>query len=156
MDEVNEDTLAMQFYGVSTTPIIKKLDHRITNVHQVWLADDATGAGSLNQLKEWWDLVSTEGSRYGYHVKPSKSWLILKDPQKLQAAETMFKNSQIKITTSGKRHLGASLGTDGFKTTYMTEKVKVWCEKLNRLTEIAKLQPLHNTVTHTSYAPSMV
>ena len=27
------DTLAMQFYGVSTTPIITKLDHRITNVY---------------------------------------------------------------------------------------------------------------------------
>ena len=90
--------------------------------------------------------MSTEGSRYGYHVKPSKSWLILKDPQKLQAAEILFKNSQIKITTSGKRHLGASLGTDGFKTTYMTEKVKDWCEKMNRLTEIAKLQP------HAAYA----
>ena len=44
------DTLAMEFYGVSTTPIIQKLDHRITNVHQVWLADDATGAAPTQRM----------------------------------------------------------------------------------------------------------
>ena len=46
------DILAMQFYGISTTPLIMKLDYRRTNVHQVWLADDASGAGALSDLKK--------------------------------------------------------------------------------------------------------
>ena len=55
------DTLAMQFYGISTKQIILKLDQNFTNVHQVWLADDATGAGTLHNLKSWWDIVTVEG-----------------------------------------------------------------------------------------------
>ena len=140
------DTLAMQFYGISTRPIIEKLKFAATKVHQVWLADDATGAGTLSDLKKWWDLVTYEGRRYGYHVKPAKSWLILKDANKLNEAETLFRNSPIKITTSGKRHLGAALGTEEFKTSYIEEKVSDWCEKLKKLVEIAKSQP------HAAYA----
>ena len=134
-------TLAMHFYGISTTPIIEKLKFQITHVYQVWLADDASGAGSLINLKRWWDLIIFEGRKYGYHVKPAKSWLILKDPSRLQEAEALFNSSPIKITTSGKRHLGAALGTNEFKTDYIEEKVAIWCEKLKRISEIAKLQP---------------
>ena len=136
----------MQFYGISITPIIHKLDHNITKVHQVWLADDATGAGSLKNLKTWWDSVTCEGRKYGYFVKPSKSWLIIKNETKLEEAETIFQNSPIKITTAGKRHLGAALGTHDFKVSYMTEKVEEWCVKMKTLAGIAKSQP------HAAYA----
>ena len=99
------DALAMQFYGLGTKPILLSLDFNNTNVHQVWLADDATGAGKLVDLKNWWDKVSSEGKKYGYHVKPSKSWLIVKDKNKQLEAEAIFQNTTIQITTSGKRHL---------------------------------------------------
>ena len=59
-------------------------------VSQVWLADDATGAGNLVPLKEWWDLVKEEGVKYGYFVKPSKSWLILKNHEKLDECRELF------------------------------------------------------------------
>ena len=45
------DTLAMPFYGISTRPLINKLNHLTSQVHQVWLADDATGAGTLKTSK---------------------------------------------------------------------------------------------------------
>ena len=54
----------MQYYGVSTTPIIRKLDYQSTGVYQVWLADDATGAGTLKDLRKWWDAVQIEGVKY--------------------------------------------------------------------------------------------
>ena len=76
------------------------------------MADDATGVGTLVNLKKWWDLVAFEGKKYGYHVKPAKSWLIIKDEDKLLEAEEIFSDSAIKITTAGKRHLGAALGTN--------------------------------------------
>ena len=122
-------------------PIIQKLRYESTKVHQVWLADDATGAGTLLDLKMWWDKVTREGEKHGYHVKPSKSWLILKDPNKLEEAATIFRNSPIKITADGKRHLGASLGTDDYKISYISEKVDDWCKKMRKLAEIAKTQP---------------
>ena len=80
------------------------------------------------------------------YVKPSKSWLILKTPDLLQHAENIFKDYPIKKTTTGKRHLGAALGTDEFKTSYIDEKVLEWCKRLMKLSEIAKTQP------HAAYA----
>ena len=92
------DALAMPFYGVSITPIIDILRHRFTTetphqttlVSQVWLADDATAAGKLQELKEWWVAIIEEGKKFGYYVKPSKSWLILKNPALKQETETLF------------------------------------------------------------------
>ena len=140
------DALAMQIYGLGTKPILLSLDFNNTNVHQVWLADDATGAGKLFDLKNWWDKVSSEGKKYGYHVKPSKSWLIVKDKNKQLEAEAIFQNTTIQITTSEKRHLGAALGSDEFKSEYMSDKVNEWCNKMKKLVEIAKCQP------HAAYA----
>ena len=131
----------MQFYGISTVPLIKKLDYKITDVHQVWLADDATGAGTLENLRRWWDIIEIEGSKYGYVVKPEKSWLILKDPTNLQRVEALFAGSEIKITTTGKRHLGAVIGTTEYKHTYLEEKVEEWCNRLKKLSQIGKVHP---------------
>ena len=135
------DTLAMAFYGISTTLLISKLDYTRTDVHQVWLADDATGAGSLQKLRLWWDLIKEEGKKIGYIVKPSKSWLILKNPSQQTEAETMFADSPIKVTTSGKRHLGAAIGTDEFKENYLMQKVEEWCNSIRYLTKIAASPP---------------
>ena len=50
----------MQFYALATSPLIQKLQLLVKDVSQVWLADDATGAGKLEDLKRWWDLVIEE------------------------------------------------------------------------------------------------
>ena len=67
------DPLAMQFYALGTNPLLKFLQSNVPEVSQVWLADDATGAGKLPSLKAWWDLVISEGSKLGYHVNEGKS-----------------------------------------------------------------------------------
>ena len=82
-----------------------------------------------------------EGKKYGYYVKPSKSWLILKDPRKLLQAESLFEDSPINVTTDGKRHLGAAIGTEEFKTEFIEKKVEEWCKELTILSEIAVTQP---------------
>ena len=135
------DTLAMPDYGISVTPIIDHLKRIVEKVSQVWLADDATGAGKLNDLKTWWVQIIEEGKKFGYHVKPSKSWLILKNPDLLQETEILFHDHPINITTTGKRHLGAALGSQEFKNSYIDEKVSDWCKRLLNLSEIAKSQP---------------
>ena len=112
----------------------------------MWLADDATAAGKISDLKEWWKAVIVEGEKYGYYVKPEKSWLILKNPERKPETEDLFADSPINITTAGKRHLGAALGTDEFKSSYIDDKVSEWCKRLQKLSEIAKSQP------HAAYA----
>ena len=83
------DTLAMAFYGLCSNPILKSSKQRIPSVHQVWLADDATGAGNLKDLRKWWDLIQADGIKYGYHVKPSKSWIVLKNPDRFEECKHM-------------------------------------------------------------------
>ena len=50
-------------------------------------------------------------------------------------------DTPIKITTNGKRHLGATIGTNGFKNDYMQEKVSEWCSKLKVLSKMAHSNP---------------
>ena len=67
----------MPFYALGTTTLLNFLKANITSIRQVWLADDATAAGKLKPLKDWW---SAEGAKIGYNVNKAKSWLIIKNP----------------------------------------------------------------------------
>ena len=87
------DTLAMPFYGLGTRPILIRLRDNVPSVSQVWYADDATGAGKLHNLRTWWDDIKREGVKYGYYVKPTKSWLILKNPEKYEECVELFQDA---------------------------------------------------------------
>ena len=86
----------------------------------VWLADDTTGAGSLESLKKWSINIIEEGGRY---VNESKSWLILKSQPLLKQIESLFSDTKLNVTTEGKRHLGAFIGINDFRTKCVDEKV---------------------------------
>ena len=47
----------------------------------------------------------------------------------------------MNITTEGKRHLGATIGSDGFKKSYVREKVYELTEQLKTLSKIALTEP---------------
>ncbi len=57
------DLLAIPMYALATIPLIQKLS---TEVLQVWYADDATAAGKLPSLREWWNRLTTIGPAFGY------------------------------------------------------------------------------------------
>eukprot|EP00731_Ephydatia_muelleri_P026182 Em0018g282a len=102
------DPLAMAMYAITTVPLIEKLQS--TNTKQVWHADDARAGGTLLNLKAWWTMLSSSGPSYGYFVNPGKTWLIVK-PQHERDAKELFSGTGIGITSEGKRHLGAALGS---------------------------------------------
>ena len=77
----------------------------------------------------------------------SKSWLILKYENELENSKLLFSNTAIKITTNGKRHLGAALGTKTFKDEYVQEKVEALCKEITKLADFAKTQP------HAAFSP---
>ena len=135
------DNLAMLFYSLGMKPLLDKLSKEVPQVKQVWLADDASGAGTLLSLKKWWDIIISEGQKLGYYVNESKSWLIIKDRTKLETAKQIFGDSNIKFTCEGKRHLGAATGTNEFRIQYVSEKVEEWCKEMKRLSALAKTQP---------------
>ena len=135
------DNLSMSLYALGLTPMIRDLGSMTPNVKQVWLADDATGAGNLADLKKWWLALTELGNKYGYYVNASKSWIIVKNEETLNRAKILFEDTEIKYTTEGKRHLGAALGSENFKQQYVSDKVKDWCEELDKLSEFALSQP---------------
>ena len=114
---------------------------KVSQVKNVSLADDITGAGKLTYLKTWWEMVISEGRKYGYNVNESKSWLITKNPGLLQEAKNLFKGTELNYTIEGQRHLGAAIGSDVFRKSYATEKVKSWCDEIESLCVFAKSQP---------------
>ena len=52
----------------------------------------------------------------------------------------MFGES-VNITTAGKSHLGAVIGSKEYKDEYCIDKVKTWSDESKKLAEIAKTQP---------------
>ena len=50
----------------------------------------------------------------------------------------MFSDIKVNITTEGKRHLVAAIGSNEFRIKYVTEKVSEWCEELKPLPNFVK------------------
>ena len=135
------DNLAMSFYSLGTSILLDKLKLTSPATSQVSLADDITDAGRILDLRIWWDTIISEGKKFGYHVNESKSWLIIKNPNHLDHAQSSFKDTGIKFTCEGKRHLGAVIGSDDFKSEYVREKITNWTQEIIKLTEYSKTQP---------------
>ena len=116
------DPIAMPIYAIGLDPLLTTL-RSCTGIKQVAFADDLNGTGKIESLKLWWDKVVSLGPKIGYFAKPSKSWLIVK-PQYLELALEIFHDSGLKITSQGRRHLGAVIGSNQFKAEFAQEKVK--------------------------------
>ena len=143
------DPIAMPLYAIGILPLMSSIKFKLadkninledTEVKQVAFADDLTGAGSIKNLKIWWDEIIKLGPYLGYYAKPNKSWLIVKEDFKNEA-EIIFKDSNLNITSEGKKHLGAVIGCKKYKETYVKTEVKKWCDQLEKLSEIALTEP---------------
>ena len=118
---------------------------KIKDLKQAAFADDLTRAGKLLSLRIWWDIIVDIGRFIGYNAKASKSWLIVKE-QYIDLAKLTFKDAGINITSRGKRHLGAVIGSEDFKVEYVSEKVDRWMSEIETLAEITLVEP------HAAYA----
>ncbi|XP_066922310.1 uncharacterized protein [Clytia hemisphaerica] len=110
-------------------------------VKSVAFADDLAGAGKLRDLLLWWNTIVRLGPLFGYHPKASKSWLIVKDEERLTEAMQIFSGTDVKITCSGKKYLGGTIGDDAFKSNYIKDLISKWIEQIKTLSDIAKSQP---------------
>ena len=136
------DPTAMATYALGLVPLINKLlDIEVENrPKMVAFADDLTGAGSLKQLQNWWNKLLDVGPKYGYFPKPSKSYVIVKD-KNFEQAKNMFSGTNINVTSAGKRHLGAVIGSQDYKDEYVNDLVASWKGELQTLAKIAQIQP---------------
>ena len=137
------DPSAMPTYALGILPLLICLSQpevKEEKVKQAAYADDLAGCGTIDQLKVWWKLIIEFGPFIGYYAKPTKSWLIVK-PEHVEYAMDIFEGTDIRITTDGKRHLGAVIGTEIFKDEYVSGKVSEWIDQLIELEKVAKVDP---------------
>jgi len=66
------------------------------------------------------------GPQFGYFVNAAKTWLVTK----LQEAVAGFSGSGIRITSEGRPYLGAAIGSDGYVSRFVTDKVKGWADEI--------------------------
>ena len=113
-----DDPLAMAMYVLALTPLINSLHHHQPDVSQAWFADDATAAGQLTSLLQWWRQLLSLGPLYGYYPNATKTYLIVK-PQLYDSTKQIFQDTNVQITCHGQRHLGAAIGTRLFTEEYV-------------------------------------
>ena len=146
---------AMPLYAIGIIPLMSTIirlavDEEISisaeKIKQAAFADDLTGAGKLSTLRTWWDATIETGKFMGYYAKSSKSWLIVKE-QYQGIANQIFAGAGVNITSNGKLHLGAVIGSEGaFKEEYVCEKIDEWITEIEALVEISLIEP------HAAYA----
>ena len=121
-------------------PLIHKLRNNSPDVKQVWFADDATGAGSCENLRQWRDRIDHLGPTFGYHPNDAKTYLIVKEEHE-NKAKAPFADTDVHITINGKRHLGAALGANTFIEEYVSSKFREWVKEITHLSAVAITQP---------------
>ena len=82
--------------------------------------------GSISNLLHWWNILTTLSSLFGYHLEPTKCWLIVKSRMKYIALKTL-ENIGINIA-DGKCHLRAVIGSIEYRENCVIQKVKTWLD----------------------------
>ena len=139
------DNCAMGFYAISTLPSIESLqntnlyDSEVDKVTQAWFADDSSAAGNLMVYSNGGISYQILGLNLVIFLTLASVRCVKDEDMKLKAK--IFQRQGIEITTKGKRHLGAVVGSQEFKKEYLEEKVNSWIEDVKLLSDIAKSEP---------------
>ena len=102
------DPAAMTFYAAGVKPLIDELHkivEKLEHLIQSLFADCCNGIGKLKEIKLWWDKLIELGPKFGYHLKSSKSVLIVKDVSLLSEGEQLFKDTGIQIELSSSSNM---------------------------------------------------
>ena len=73
-------------------------------------------------MKYWWQQLCRLSPKFAFFPEATKSWVIVKVSAEDNVKE-IFGGSGVQKPTDGKRHLGASLGSNKYKNEYILSKV---------------------------------
>ena len=88
------------------TPFLDDLQSISSGTKHVAFTDDLADVGKSHHIKSWWDHLQVKGPKYGCYPKPSKTYILVKH-QYEQNAEGFFSATNINMTVSVAKHLGA-------------------------------------------------
>ena len=93
----------MAIFGLAPVPVIERLKR--PNVVQCWFANDAVTGARIQHLRQWWEVLKTVGSQYGYYPNEVKTYLVVK-PGKDEEARDVFCVTEVQITMLGQKVSG--------------------------------------------------
>ena len=104
--------LGMATHSIRITPMLDMMlvTMQKDNNKMMEFADGVAATGNLEAVKRWWDTLMQIGPNYGYYRLLTKPWLIVNE-NKLEKAVRVVGGKNIQISTEGKQHLGAGIGT---------------------------------------------
>ena len=118
------DPLVMPMYAVSITPLLNKIKNGGTNnIKHAAFADDISGAGKIEELRKWWENITTHGPLLGYYPNPDKSWLVVKQ-ELFDKATEKFNDTGVNITTEGRKYPGGFIGTNQGKEKHVNNLIE--------------------------------
>ena len=93
--------------------------------------------------------MNRNGPGYIYHLKASKSWLIVKKAA-AEEAKRLLSGLGVQITTEGKRLLGAAICNNDFEEKFIETIISPLIQQVSKLAEVAQTQPqaAHAAFTH--------
>ena len=98
----------------------------------MWYADDASAAGMITRLREWWSQLASHDPKFGYFANATKTWLVTKEKH-LDTAKASFANTGVQVTSEGRPYLGAVIGSEEFVVSHVKDKVAKWTKELDSL-----------------------
>ena len=90
----------------------------MSEAKQCWFADDATGCGSLQNIRVQWEELTVARPDLGYNSSDGTCWLVTKLDEEKTARST-FEETVINITTEGWKHLVVALGSQFYLEEYI-------------------------------------
>ena len=82
-----------------------------------------------------------------YFPNASKTWLkLVTKENSFSAAQAVFADTNIQVTSEGRPYLGIPVGTDEYIQSFIARKIGQWAGELEKLAQIACSQP------HAAYA----
>ena len=116
------DPLGPFLFALTIHPLIKKIAEKFPDITQIWFLDDGTLYGPPSILKEIFDLVKSEGPRYGLTLNDAKCeiwWPNLNLELCLRFPPEVIRND-----SCGTDLLGAPLGSQEFAEKFVQSRVQ--------------------------------
>ena len=90
-------------------------------------------------MRRWFDKLLIGGPAYRYFPEPSKTVLVVGSSD-LERASDLFRDLGISVVT-GSRFLGGFVGEQSLAADFVSNKVRVWCECIQSLSDVAISEP---------------
>ena len=106
---------------------------------QNWYADDSSCVEELSSVRRWFDRLLIDGPAYGYFPEPSKTVLVVGSSD-VERASDLFRDLGVNVVT-GSWFPGGFVGERSLAADFVSNKVRVWCECIQSLSDVAIGEP---------------